>query len=713
MSAPRNPLGSNKRLLCTFVVFGLLFCLAFVAGCQMLKNDEGDPGSSPRRRGPVPLSALKLDLTEGCEQFKSYIADVLFERYTTTDWLICLGINCLAGEAMTPVPPPVATAGGASADSTPDNVSQTNIQEEGVDEADLVKTDRDGNLYVVNGRFLIIEKGFPPDKLAELSRLDLQVDASSLYLDEVNRRVMIFGQTYEPAEVQADGASTSPIRSTPFLEVIFIDVTDPAQPRMTERLSVEGYSISSRRVDGRVHLVSKFEMQTPAGLRENPIFANLVQKLQETRRQEQNLSQAISEESETIQELKRQIRNEVDKAVTGTDVRYFLPRASSEAQGVSTNIDLLACKDIYLPGVETDLGLLMVTSVDTDGANRSAIGIMNNAWTTYASRNHLYVSQSSGGWFWGPDQSSQTAIYKFKISNEKPTYLAAGSIDGWVLNQFSFSEHKGFLRVATTENQFNPETQQLEQKNNLFIMEETQEGTLEVVGAVRGFAPNENIRSARFLKDRGFVVTFRQVDPLFAFDLSEPRQPKLVGELEIPGFSTYMHPMDDTHLLTIGYSASFNLQLQIFDISDMAKPALLHRYEPPGWSRSEAQFDHLAFTYYAPRNLLAIPVSLSWDLFNGIAAFHASAAGGFRELGRVNHADLASMVYCTDIPANDLTRTEQCRSGNIRWLTQLRRSVIMTSEEESYLYSISNVGVKATHLDRPNETLGSAIFPRP
>lgn len=696
----------------TFAVLGLLFCIAFVTGCQVLNSDEASPPGPSRRNSAVPLSALKLGLTEGCGQLKNYIVDALFEQYTKTDSFFCLSTDCAQDDGMIPAAPPVAPTGGGAAEDAPDDISQTNRQEEGVDEADLVKTDRDGNLYLVNDHFFVIEKGFPPNELSELSRLDLKVSASSLYLDEANKRVIIFGQTYEPAEVQAGGMSTMPFIGASLLQVIFIDVTNPAQPRIAERVSIEGHPLSNRRIEDRVHLIFKFEMQTPAGVRENPALRELVQRLQETRRLERSLGQIVFEESETVQELKRQIRSEIDKGVAETDVRSLLPRTHREIQGIRSDVDLLACGDIYLPEVRTDLGLLIVTSMNTDGSNRSTVAVMNNAWITYASKENLYVSQPSWGWFWGADQASQTAIYKFGLSEKKPVYLATGSIDGWALNQFSFSEHEGFLRAVTTENRFVRDTGQLEQKNRLFVLEDDKEGELRVAGEVEGFGPDESVRSVRFLKDRGFVVTFRQIDPLFAFDLSEPRQPKLVGELEIPGFSTYMHPMDDTHLLTIGYSASFNLQLQIFDISDMAKPALLHRYAPPGWSRSEAQFNHLAFTYYAPRNLLAIPVSLSWEPFNGIAAFSASAAEGFRELGRVNHADLTAQAFCTDIPPGDPTRAEQCRVGNVRWWTHLRRSVIMTSGEESYLYSISNVGVKATHIDRPNETLGSVIFPQ-
>src|SRR3990172_9189754 len=340
---------------------------------------------------------------------------------------------------------------------------------------------------------------------------------------------------------------------------------------------------------------------------------------------------------------------------------------------------------------------------------------MNNAWLMYATQEHLYVSQTSGGWWWSPDQAEQTAIYKFEISEAKPVYLATGSIDGWVKDQFSFSEYEGFLRVATTEDRFDGEINQWRSKNHLFVLEDTHEGTLIVTGAVRDVAPDERIFAMRFLEDRGFMVTFRVVDPLLAFDLSDPAHPVLVGELEIPGFSTYIHSIDHDHLLTVG-SDGANLQLQTFDVTDLSTPTLLHQYTVPGtFSYSEAQYDHLAFNYYAPRKLLVIPLvtvdESGGTYFSGMAAYRVSLTDGFTELGRVDHADLAHQAYCSDIPPEETWRAESCEQGWYLWGAAPRRSVIMTSGEATYLYSISAIGVKATPVDAPGTVLGSVLFP--
>jgi hypothetical protein len=560
---------------------------------------------------------------------------------------------------------------------------------------------------------LIIEQGFPPQQLQELSRLKLDADAYGLYLDEERRRVVLFTHRWIPLDVRpVDGTIPLLPAFISYDELIFVDVADPAQPRITERLRVEGFQIDNRRIGKRIHLVSRFWVPEPEALANDQSFLDLVNRYREAVWNETGTAQEI-------EQLKGEIRQAIQEAMTETDIATLLPRAFRQVGETETQLTLLSCSDILLPEVKEDLGLLIVTSVDTDGANLAATALINNAWQIYASREHLYVTQSSRGWWWGPDQPSQTALYKFGISDEKPVYLATGSIDGWIGSRFNLSEHEGFLRVATTEDRVNPDTNQFERKNHLFVLEDDNAGELKVIGSVPGFAPGEQITGARFFGDRGFVVTFRQVDPLFAFDLSDPRQPKLIGELTIPGFSTYLHELDENHLLTIGIEGNA-IQLQIFDVTDLTDPKLLHKHIPSGGGQfawSQATFDPHAFTFYSPRNLLAIPLVI-WDFsagtsFSGVAAFRVSLSDGFTELGRIDHSDLAFQVYCTNIPTDQTWIVDQCKAGGFLGGAAPTRSAMMTSGPDTFLYSLSNIGLKATPIDQPENVIGSVIFPNP
>jgi hypothetical protein len=277
------------------------------------------------------------------------------------------------------------------------------------------------------------------------------------------------------------------------------------------------------------------------------------------------------------------------------------------------------------------------------------------------------------------------------------------------------------LRLAANRWEIDPAADVWLQDNNLYVLADNSAGSLDVVGSVLGFGRGERIFSARFLGDRGFVVTFRQIDPLFAFDLSIPSDPRLAGELEIPGVSTYIHPLDETHLLTIGIDGDQNrlngkFQLQIFDVQNLDDPRLLHKLVPEfsadGFAWTPAVWDHLAFNYFPAAGTLTVPVQYYAtaldDHFSGFAAFSVSVANGFAELGRLDHSDLARQIYCTvstgQVPA-------VCASGIYLQAADPRRSVSASYAGETYIYTLSDVGMKVSAAQNFGSPL--AVLPLP
>jgi hypothetical protein len=241
-----------------------------------------------------------------------------------------------------------------------------------------------------------------------------------------------------------------------------------------------------------------------------------------------------------------------------------------------------------------------------------------------------------------------TNFHSFDLKSDPsvPTYIASGRVGGSVNNQFGIDEKGGLLRVATTS-QLTPSKAHPSGStvNNLFILEPIA-GSLEVKGSVVDLAPGERIFSTRFVGNRGYVVTFRQVDPLFVFDLSTPSSPKKLAELKIPGFSEYMHPLGDTHLLTIGRDGDADgringLALQIFDVTDGANPRPAFKFVYSKQGSSEASYEHRAFTFFAEKGLLAFPF-VGYD--NGVSStlevFHVDTATGFEKLGSIDHTAL-------------------------------------------------------------------------
>jgi len=231
-------------------------------------------------------------------------------------------------------------------------------------------------------------------------------------------------------------------------------------------------------------------------------------------------------------------------------------------------------------------------------------------------------------------------------------------------------------------------------------------GSLDVVGSELGFGAMETIFSTRLVGDRGFVVTFRQIDPLFTFDLSDPRNPTLVGELEIPGVSTYIHPIGDTHLLTIGYDGNetrLNGQfaVSLFNVERLDEPWLVDRLVPQfdahGFAWTPAVWDHLAFNFFPDAGTLTVPVQYyasSWDEhFSGFIAFSVDALTGILELGRLDHSDLARQTHC--IGPNALA-PNLCDSGIYLEAANPRRAVSALVGDRAFIYTLSNLGMKVS-----------------
>jgi uncharacterized secreted protein with C-terminal beta-propeller domain len=246
-------------------------------------------------------------------------------------------------------------------------------------------------------------------------------------------------------------------------------------------------------------------------------------------------------------------------------------------------------------------------------------------------------------------------------------------------------------------------------------LEEQPDGELKVVGQVDQIAPTEDIRSVRFDGPRGFVVTFKKTDPLFAFDLSNPSAPVIAGELKIPGYSTYIHLLDDDHLLTIGYDSDDmgnfawfqGIMLQIFDVSNISEPELLHKWViGTRGSTSDAATNHLAFNYFAPKQMLAIPITIceggsggsyGTDMtFSGLIVFDVSLETGFSEHGRVTHLE-----PCAD----------DCRGMCTNWWTNSNSTVKRSIFMDEFIYSVAMDQIVIQDLDNMGVNTGVVNLP--
>ncbi len=229
--------------------------------------------------------------------------------------------------------------------------------------------------------------------------------------------------------------------------------------------------------------------------------------------------------------------------------------------------------------------------------------------------------------------STDTHIYKFDIRNYDVKYVGKGSVKGHALNQFSIDEYEGYLRIATTTGNWGDAL-----TNQVYVLSPD----LTVAGEVSGIAPGETIKSVRFMGDTGYVVTFEQTDPLFVIDLSNPKKPEIKGELKIPGFSTYLHPVGDGLLLGVGVDGDENgqnggLKVSLFDVSDPKNPKECDKITMGGSNspyisvsmNSEAYHTHKALCWDEKNNTMYIPYHKSIVVISNDAHNYTGSTGIF------------------------------------------------------------------------------------
>ncbi|AUX38226.1 MULTISPECIES: beta-propeller domain-containing protein [Sorangium] len=417
---------------------------------------------------------------------------------------------------------------------------------------------------------------------------------------------------------------------------------------------------------------------------------------------------AFPETAEAWTAAFEQLRAENTAIIEGSSLSAWLPYRFEKEGETVTELGA-SCADFYIPEAgTTSYGLTQIESIDLDDLDEApaSTSIIGATDTVYSSHDALYVA--ARGWQQPTAPSAVNAstdvthLHKFDLVADpsQPRYVASGSVPGHILNQFSLDEHNGKLRVSTTA--MVPGTERWTTRNGVFVLE-AQGTELARIGAITDLAPGEQIRSTRFIGDRGYVVTFLQVDPLFVLDLSDPASPSVAGELKIPGFSEYMHPLDDGHLLAIGRDGDESgrvtgLSLQIFDVTNPSAPALLHKESLDGdYAFSEAEYNHKAFTYYDERDVLAFPV-VSYDRETGAVAsalelFNVDIAGGFSHLGAVDHSGFFSATSgCYYYGGADV-----------------KRGLFI----EDYVYSISYGGVLVNALDDLATPVASLPLPAP
>jgi len=614
----------------------------------------------------------------------------------------------------------MASGGQPPAEEGASEYSTTNVQVVGVDEADFVKND-DSYIYVVaDGRLQIID-AWPAAEAHTIASVEIRGEPKKLYV-EGNRAVVYSSlDPIDPGDPTLDYDMFMPMIGLNVngnyqkectygyncdfsgdgreLLIQIYNISDKTSPILLRETELSGSYLNSRRIGDIVHTVATFpEIAVPG----------LVYWPEELLIQDCSSAEDFPFTEDEVREAFAALEMENEKVIDEATITDFLPGIKDTRYvGMTPTVEeglLNSCDNFYVSQAGDGRGFLALISFNMNALGAiNATTIVGKPGAVYASSESLYVavrhySSMMRSWYFDDREENEeaTTIHKFRLSPDSisTTYAGSGVAKGRILNQFSMDELNGYLRIATSSGHVpDPNVH-----STLSVLTE-QEGWMEVVGMVDDIAPTEDIRSVRFNGEVGFIVTFKKTDPLFVIDLSDPTDPVIKAELKVPGFATYMHLMDDTHLMTMGYDAedmdSFawfqGIQLRVLDVSELENPTVLSE-ETIGTrgSSSDAATNHLAFNYFPQRDLLAIPMTLCEGsagggsygnimTFSGLLVYRVTVENGFDLMGGVPHEEPET--------------ADNYGIGCSNWWTdsnsKVKRSIFMSSDTEDFVYSIA------------------------
>ena len=418
--------------------------------------------------------------------------------------------------------------------------STTNIQVEGVDEADVVKTDGE-YIYVVSNKSVFIVKSYPAEEAEVVSKIDLNGTFRGLFING-DRLVVFEDEGYGVYEKSAyEGPRT-------FIKVY--DISDRENPDLKRDDSFDGYYFNLRMIGDYVYVV----INQPAYCRDDDVA------------------------------LPKIYSDDRVEEISATDIYY------ADISDYSYAFSTIVAVDVQNDDQEPTLKPFL-------------LGATSNM---YVSLNNIYIALP---------ENEKTLIYRIHIDGNQIGIEASGGVPGYVLNQFSMDEYEGHFRIATTTGQVWRTLGEAPSKNHVYVLDMN----LDIVGKLEDLAPGETIYSARFMGNRGYLVTFRKIDPLFVIDLGDPRNPIVLGQLKITGYSDYLHPYDENHIIGIGKETEAadegdfawyqGVKISLFDVSDVENPKEIDKYEiGDRGTDSPILTDHKALLFDRSKNLLVIPV---------------------------------------------------------------------------------------------------------
>lgn len=660
----------KKYLL--LIIFGLII----LSGCSNEKINYSNPQD---------LQSQDVLLTGG-DEVKKFSSDYELKEFLKNNQIN--QENNQFGNIRTLSVESVSIDSKTSSDTGAQTYSKTNVQVEGVDEADIVKNDGK-YIYLIEQDKLLIIEAFPAQNAKVVSQIKIEGDPRQLFVKD--DRVVIFADNYEERYKIAE-FDFAPSKSRETITQIFVfNVEDKANPKILKNYTINGNYFQSRMINGQIYFISKMpiyysdDITIPevreSGFRiasppvyyfdnpENSYVFHTVGTLSIFNDQSAIFAKTfLLGYSNNLYFSKNNIYISYQKNFPYSYYEYLkvdrffkiiVPILPGEVQNDIKKVEdslKLSSKESYIEAWDKiSIILENMYNFMQEDEKKELIAKIETAVGEYEARIE--------------EERSQTIIHKISTSNGNIEYKTRGQIKGSLLNQFSMDEKDGILRVATTTQFYSRETG-FTTNNNVYILDEN----LEKIGQIEKIAPNEQIYSTRFIDDRLYMVTFKRTDPLFTIDLSDPSKPEILGQLKIPGYSNYLHPYDENYLIGLGKETyedergqvtTKGVKLSLFDVSDIKNPIEVDTITiGDSGSHSEAIDDHKAFLFDKDKNLLAIPIrevdeKYTTDkngyfrnkVWNGAYVFTITK-NGFKERGKVSHIEDEDEKYYWYSPYN-------------------------------------------------------------
>lgn len=611
-----HDLSGRPRLLLTAAVVAALGAGVTIAA--LVTGTADDPGDRPG--GPVSRHDVDLVSYDTCEtalaEMKSRLMPKvgpygLDEPMPVED----TGGDAGAGRAAPNAAPAEGSAKSAESAESAESpgYSTTNVHEKGVDEPDLVKTDGKRVVSVADGVLRVVDVA----SRAQTAKVPLEAGYATQLLLAGDRALVMSGggAIAEDGVAIAPGEPTprgkpAPTDTVPYASTLtLIDIT--GNGKVLGTLSLDGSYLDARQVGDVARVVvrsaPRLQFAHPRG------------------------------EADTANTIRRNKNIVRDSAIDD-----WLPTYRLETGTGTTTGQLTDCADVSHPVDYSATAMLTVLTFDLtkDLGTGTPVTIVADGDTVYGTGANLYVADDhvTQGMREAPGEGGRTELYQFDISGAgKPVHVASGRVDGTLLNQYSLSELDGNLRVATT-------TADPKGTQSMITVLHRNGNVLAQIGQVGGLGVGERIYAVRYFGTTAYVVTFRQTDPLYTVDLSNPAAPKVTGELKITGYSAYLHPAGDGRLIGVGQEADTNgratgAQISLFDTTNPAGARRLAQYQlPNAWS--EVEGDPHAFLYWPDKDLLVVPVSggVTEDGATGGGAVVLKLTGNtFQQAGMLAH----------------------------------------------------------------------------